>query len=291
MVDANKLWIGELEKTLFERMCMAQRLKGLLSSCKVIGLGHHLKSFADRFRDFLNPTAVRGTLSEDLASVTMQQDIFQGEECWLEKDVFKCLEELLVRTGKSQDTRDSGCVQSFAIDATARQYNKFTHRSALFSPSSFSLRDSHVVVSRGTPADGDWYAGKIKQIFEYPIEPLIAGTDIVLPRAGRRTPHTPSAPGGPLSNVYFAIQRFKELSAHEALHDPYRQFPLVGGRLYHPELEDGIEVVPLQEIDAHFAHTPQDEQDFGFPCFHALPLGKVILLPCICHTPSITDFL
>jgi hypothetical protein len=35
--------------------------------------------------------------------------------------------------------------------------------------------------------------------------------------------------------------------------------PLVGGRLYHPELEDEIEVVPLQEIIAHFTHTPQDD--------------------------------
>jgi len=248
-VNANKLlWTGELEKTLFERMCMAQRLKGLISSCEVMGLEHQLKSFAERFRDYLDPM-VKGTLSEDLTSVTTQQGVFQGEECWLEKDVFKRLEELLVRTGKSQDTRVSECVRGFAIDATARQYNKFTHRSSLFSPSSFSSRDSHVVVGSGIP--GEWYAGKIKQIFEYPIRPP--------------------------SKVYFAIQRFRELSAKEASQDPYRRFPLVGGRLYHPELEDRIEVVPSQEIIAHFAHTPQDERDFDFPCFHALPLGKVRL--------------
>jgi hypothetical protein len=63
------------------------------------------------------------------------------------------------------------------------------------------------------------------------------------------------------------------------LQDPYRRYPKVGGRLYHPELEDEIEVVSSQEIVAHFAHTPQNEQDFGFPCFHALPLGKVTLTP------------
>ncbi len=251
MVDANKLRTGELEKTLFERMCMTQRLKGLISSCKVIGLEHHLKSFADRLRDYLSP-AVKGTLSEDLTYVTMQQDVFQGEECWLEKDVLKRLEELSVLKGGSQ---------GFAIDAMARQYRKFTHRSALFSPSSFSIRDSHVVVGKGIP--DDWYAGKIKQIFEYPFRPP--------------------------SKVYFAIQRFRELSAQEASQDPYRQYPLVGGRLYHPELGDEIEVVSSQEIIAHFAHTPQDEQDFGFPCFHVLLLGKVMLSPC--RTLSIADFL
>lgn len=230
---------------------MTQKLKGLISSCEVMGLEHHLKSFADKCCGYLNPT-VKGTLSEDLTSVTTQQDVFQGEECRLEKDVLKALKELLVLTGKSQDTRVSGCAQGLAINhAAAKQYDKFTHRSALFSPSSFSLRDSHVVVGRRIP--GDWHAGKIKQIFEYPL--------------------------GPPSKVYFAVQRFRELSAQQALQDPYRQYPLVGGRLYHPELEDEIEVVPSQEIIAHFAHTPQDDRDFGFPCFHALPLEKVTLSP------------
>jgi hypothetical protein len=37
--------------------------------------------------------------------------------------------------------------------------------------------------------------------------------------------------------------------------------------------------VPSQEITAHFAHTPHDKKDFGFPCFHALPLDKVAFSP------------
>jgi hypothetical protein len=257
VVGANKSQIGKLEKTLFEQMCMTQRLKGLISLCRVVGLEHCLNAFTDRVQDFLNLT-VKGTLSEDLTAVTTQQDSFQGEEYWLEKDVFESLEKLLA---KSQEARVSGCTQSITIDATARQYNKFTHHGALFSPSSFSFRDSHVVVGRGIP--GDWYAGKIKQIFEYPLRPP--------------------------SKVYFAIQRFRELSAQEALQDPYRQYPLVGGCLYHPELNDEIEVVPSHEIIAHFAHTPQDERDFGFPCFHALPLGKVTL--SLHRTLCIADFL
>ena len=248
--DANNLWPGELEKTLFERMCMTQRLKGRISSHQV--MGNPLKPFLDGLEGFLNQT-VKGTLFEDLASVNMQEG-FQGEECRLKKDVLKRLEEFLVRTGKSQDTRISGHVQRTAIDdAKARQYKKFCYRGAIFSPSSFSVRDSHVVIDRGagTLIPRDWYAGKIKQIITYPFSSS--------------------------SRVYFVIQRFRELSSQEALQDPYRQYPLVGGRLYHPELEDEIEVVPLQKIIAHFAHTPHDKQDFGFPCFHALPLDKVTL--------------
>jgi hypothetical protein len=99
----------------------------------------------------------------------------------------------------------------------------------------------------GDRIPGDWYAGKIKQIFTLTFSS---------------------------SEAYFVVQRFKEFSVQEAQQDPYRQFPLVGGRLYHPELEDKIEVVTAQEIVAHFAHTPHDTQTFGLPCFHALPLDK-----------------
>ena len=254
--DANNLWTGELEKTLFEQMCMTQRLKAHISSYEVTGMGSPLKPFFDGFEGYLNPT-VKGTLLENLTSVDTQQESFQGEECWLEKDVLKCLEEYLVRTRKSQNTRISRHVQGTetGADGKARQYNKFSYRRAIFSPSSFSVRDSHMVIGRGAGTQAciphDWYAGKIKQIFMHPF----------------RSP----------SRVYFVIQKFKELFSQEALQDPYRQFPLVGGRLYHPELGEEIEVVASQEIIAHFAHTPHDEQDFGFPCFHALPLDKVTL--------------
>jgi len=226
---------------------MTQRLKGLISSCEA--MGYRLKPFVDRFEGFLNPT-IKGTVSENLAFVGMQCDVFEGEECWLAKDVLDRLEEFLARTGKLQETRQgsgSGDIQSTTTYAKARQYNKFTYRGAIFSPSAFSVRDSYVVVEKAAPLD--WYAGTIKQIFTYP--------------------------SGKSSDIYFVIQKFDELSNEEALQDPYRRYPLVGGRLYHPELNDEIEVVSSHKIRAHFAYTPYDRKEFGFSCFHALPLDKV----------------
>ena len=226
---------------------MTQRLKGLISSCEA--MGHPLEPFLNRVEGFLNPT-IKGTVSENLTFMGMQCDVFKGEECWLAKDVLDRLEEFLVRTGKLQGTMQgsgSGDIQYTTTYAKARQYNKFTHRGAIFSPSSFSLRDSYVVIAKSAPLD--WYAGTIKQIFTYP--------------------------SGQSPDVYFVIQKFDELSNEEALQDPYRRYPLVGGRLYHPELNDEIEVVPSHKITAHFAYTPYDRKDFGFPCFHALPLDKV----------------
>ncbi|KAH9007301.1 hypothetical protein EDB86DRAFT_3069995 [Lactarius hatsudake] len=228
---------GELEKTLFERMCMIQRLQSLISLPKQ--LGHHLQPLADQLGNYLNPT-VKGTIFEDLTGADAQQDALQGEECWLKQEVLTCLTELLVRSRKAFH-------KSTATPGKARQCNKFSHRRAIFSPSSFSIRDSHVII--GDWISSDWHVGKIKQIFTIPFRP-------------------------PSSKAYFVVQRFKELSAQEAQQDPYRRYPLVGGCLYHPELKGKIEVVAVQEVIAHFASTPYDRQTFNIPCFHTLPLDK-----------------
>jgi|SRR6266702_175151 len=241
---------GKLEKTLFEQMCMVQRLQGLISSCE--HLGHHLQPLVDQLGNYINPT-VKGTVFEDLTSIDTQWDAFQGEECWLEQGVLKHLMELFARMGKSSHNIT-------IMPAKARQYNKFSHRGAIFSPSYFSIRDSHVAI--GDWIAGDWYAGKIKQIFTIPF--------------------------GPSSKAYFVVQRFKEFSVQEAQQDPYHQYSLVGGCLYHPELKDTIEVVMVQGIIAHFAYTPHDKQAFSLPCFHALPLDKVPPTPY--HTMKSTDF-
>jgi hypothetical protein len=244
-VNLHMLWAGELEKTLFERMCMMQRLKSLVSSCA--RFEHRIEPFARQLVNFLNPS-VRGTVAEHLTSLDTRAGVFKGEECLLESSVMKHLEAHLIRMGKaSRVSQLKGPGQSSMAHARAMQYSKFSHRSAIFSPSTFSIPDSYVAIGKGVPED--WHAGKIKQIFTHSVPQQ--------------------------SEVYFVIERFKELSPQAASHDPYRQYPLVGGRLYHPELEEELEVVSSEEIVAHFAYTPLEEEDFGFPCFHALPLDKV----------------
>jgi hypothetical protein len=120
-----------------------------------------------------------------------------------------------------------------------------------------------VAIGKGVPEG--WYAGKIKQIFTH---------SVLQP-----------------SEVYFVVQKFRELSPQLESRDPYRQFPLVGGRLYHPELKGELEIVTTQEIIAHFAYTPLEEEDFGFPCFHALPLDKVIPPSCNITSPKPNNLL
>lgn len=246
-------WTGELEKTLFERMCMLQRLKSHVSTCA--RLQSRIEPFAHQVVNFLNPS-VRGTIAESLTSLDARREVLKGEECWLEASVMKHLEALLIRTGKASQLMGSG--QSGTTHARARQYKKFSHRSATFSPSTFSIRDSYVAIGKGV-SEG-WHAGKIKQIFTH---------SVLQP-----------------SEVYFVIQKFRELSPQLESCDPYRQFPLVGGRLYHPEVKGELEIVTTQDIIAHFAYTPLEDEVFDFPCFHALPLDKVIPPSCDMMSPK-----
>ena len=227
-------------------MCTIQSLRGLILSCERVG--HRLKPFADQLTNYLNPQ-VKGTLFEDLMSTNTQHKSIQGTECWLDKVVLQYLQNLLVQMGKMSQT------EAATMSAKAWQYDKIKHRSAIFSLASFSIRDSHIVIHKGFPAiPGDWYAGKVEQIFTYPFDP-------------------PSS-----QEAYMVVQKFKELTKQEAMQDPYRRYPMVGGRLYHSELEEQIEVVMVRDVIAHFTYTPHDGLEFGFPCFHALPLDKVLFL-------------
>lgn len=115
-------------------MCTTQRLKGLVSTCDA--MGHRLKPFVDWLGDYLNPT-IKGTVFEHLGAFDMQ-DSSQGEDCWLEKDILWCLGDLLVYKGSIPGPGDvSG--GHFQLHTKARQYNKFSQHSAIFSPSSFSV--------------------------------------------------------------------------------------------------------------------------------------------------------
>jgi len=95
-----------------------------------------LKPFVDWLGDYLNPT-IKGTVFEHLGAFDMQ-DSSQGEDCWLEKDILWCLGDLLVYKGSIPGPGDvSG--GHFQLHTKARQYNKFSQHSAIFSPSSFSV--------------------------------------------------------------------------------------------------------------------------------------------------------
>ena len=98
-------------------MCTIQTLQALILSYECIG--HQLKPFADQLTNYLN-LQVKGTLFENLTSTIMQHESFQGTECWLEKVVLECLQNLLVHMRKTLHMTGT------TMPAKARQYNNWS---------------------------------------------------------------------------------------------------------------------------------------------------------------------
>ncbi|KAA1479800.1 hypothetical protein DENSPDRAFT_789577 [Dentipellis sp. KUC8613] len=243
---------GELEKTMFERLCMGQRLRHIMNDA-IDSVSNALRALADSFNRRFNADK-RGTrLNDILAFVEPVQS--PAEDLSLHKDTLTRVEvELLRRHLESQAT--SGLAPDAFRYATrvrhaCQRHKKFHHRGASYSPWSSSPGDSYVVI--GEDILGAWYAARIQGIFSH-----------------TQTPHSETR----VVNTYFIIQRFKPLTIDEGSLDPYRAFPIAGGRLYHDTVESTLEFVTMKDILCHFAHTPFASKELG-DCVHVLPIDRV----------------
>lgn len=133
------------------------------------------------------------------------------------------------------------------------KHDKLSRYGVSFSTINRVPQDSYVAVGRKVP--DDWHAGRILSIFTYthkgPTPELVGHTE-----------------------TYFVVQKYEELTQMDAMHDPYRRLPFIGGRLYYDKVKDP-ELVTPEEILCHFARTPFEHPDIASPCIHALPLDRV----------------
>lgn len=89
------------------------------------------------------------------------------------------------------------------------------------------------------------------------------------------------ARGEDVDGTYVFVATYEELSAEDAVHDYYRTYPHVGGRLYYERRRDGI-VISVNQIVSHFARTPMNMPGIDEPCVHALSLDKVTAFALSC---------
>ena len=133
------------------------------------------------------------------------------------------------------------------------KHDQFGRWGATFSSFHRTKWDSYVAVGRKVP--DDWHAGRIVSIFTYTHEgpmPKLKGH----------------------AETYFVVQKFKELTETDAIHDPYRRHP-VAGRLFYDMVEKDPELMPVNEILCHIAYTPLQSPQITLPCIHVLPLDRV----------------
>jgi hypothetical protein len=220
---------------------MNQRLRGIISS---LCLEEPLKKLADAFGQHFGSNE-KGTLMSDLHAMG---DSPQPPP----KQQSKAPERLDHQTSKLLDAYEKRSDQPIRIRQGIK-HDRFGQGRITFSRFSHIRQDSHVAVGQKIPED--WHAGRIREIFSY-------------------THRSTTAMAG-YTKTYFVIERFKELSNTDASHDPYRNQPLVGGRLFYDAFEDDLELIPLEGILCHIAYTPISLTSIKSRCIHALPLDRV----------------
>lgn len=75
--------------------------------------------------------------------------------------------------------------------------------------------------------------------------------------------------------LFIVVDTYVDLNAADAVHDPYRLFPVAGGRLFYNRFFPEHCLVTEDNIFCHFARAEQVLPGSATECILALPLDKV----------------
>jgi hypothetical protein len=256
--------LGQLEVTLFERFCMNQRLRAIVST---LGLSSNLQALLAVFYRHFGETKETGTLMSDMHALGSSPD---AEDQNLSKTAEKLdhyISRLLEAYEEREVVQETGASGSHGgVNMQPEQvslaqdrkngirlgvkHDKYGRRGVTFSPYHRSKRDSYVAVG----VSDDWHAGWIVSIFSYA--------------------HQGPTPKLNHTETYFVVQKFSELTETDGIHDPYRKFS-IAGRLYYDTIEKELELATAKEILCHIDYTPVQIPQIARSCTHALPLDRV----------------
>ncbi|GAW09812.1 hypothetical protein LENED_012009 [Lentinula edodes] len=230
---------GEMEKTMFIRFCMMQRLKSLFHK---EGFPPKVHSLVTLYQKSFENIDTRGTRVNDALAFEESSDPDPVED-WPSSS--------LTRLDADTYHRVLQYSTSGKLSTSVRIHNRFKRRGLTFTPDSRSFPDAQVIFS--IESAEEWCAGSIKRIFT-----AIWRSD-----------------GKPIGKTFAEIFPYKSLVASHAKNDQYRSFGFAGGRLFYDTLEDEPLVLPLERISSHFGHSLL-EGFIDVPTIHALPLNKEV---------------
>jgi hypothetical protein len=232
--------IRELEKTMFNHFCMSQKLRLLFHQQQIPQsihpiISHYYKAFS---------SDIRGTLlndnlafDEDSANIPVKKNL-----SILPKEYHSLLRQWLL----SHDPDVS--VTNIPLRASMRA--KFQRFGQVFQAVMSSPRDSYIMYKDST--SGTRAAGCIRDIFT----------------------HARYRHGSATVDTFFIVDTYMPLSSVHAEIDPYRQFPIVGGRLFYNSFLPHPTIILASDVMCHFACTVHDVPGIDEKCIHALPFDK-----------------
>lgn len=244
-----------MEMTMFRRYCESQAFRALIGSS---GFHDTLEALRDKFNDVFGESSSSGTLQADMVDFNGQRIVFDKQSS-LPPDARREVSEYIANPSHWHARQ---CCYAVSELKSCQRVQRF---GMTFTPSCFSPRDSNVII--GT-VPGDWSAGEIKHILSI-----------------EESATTSTRP------VFFLLRMFKELEGEDIVLDPYRRFPIAGGRVFYDESETRMRVVEGDSILCHFVRTTGVISSIRRSHFHALPLDKVIpfgqhsVMHCLTNCP------
>ncbi|KAJ3902377.1 hypothetical protein F5879DRAFT_923893 [Lentinula edodes] len=235
----NLIHDSEMEKSMFTRFCMMQRLKSLFHN---EGFPPKVHSLVTLYQKSFENLDTRGTRINDALAFEDSSDPDPVDN-WPSSS--------LTRLDAETYHRVLQYGTSGKLSTAVRTHSRFKRRGLTFTPDSRSFPDAQVIFS--IESAEEWRAGSIKRIFT------------ALWRSD----------GKPIGKTFAEIYPYKPLVASHAKYDKYRSFGFAGGRLFYDILEDEPLVLPLERISSHFGHSLLECFIDG-TTIHALPLNKEV---------------
>lgn len=223
---------------MFEKLCMNQKLRVLISS---EALGGSLSDVKDIFANAFD-NRLRGTLFTDSTAFKDEERPIKATEDHsvpLDKARAKLLQSWLNDRDLSAPLLRGVSINDVRMDGV------------IYTTVSRNPKDSRVVFGEGIPKN--WKAGEIEDIFTL----------------------EQSIPGLPKSPTFVILRVFRELSTSDAKSDMFRQFDIAGGKIFYSSFNRVRVLIHADEIISHFAGTEDVVSEIEKPHIHVLPLDKV----------------
>ncbi|EGO25774.1 hypothetical protein SERLADRAFT_408035 [Serpula lacrymans var. lacrymans S7.9] len=221
----NKL--RDMELTFFLSFCRGSNLKALIFESSLRdGLRDAVDHFKTLFEKYFGSN-FHGTLLNDLQTLSAAEILDEGT---YDSSALRPLsKEHESATPQYCTEDDHTTLGAIPISPMVQQRDRITFRGISFTTGKKSIGDSMILYKSDREAEA--HAGKIDGIF-------------VHSRAGTCKK---------ITDYFMLVKPFRPLTPLEATFDIYRQYPLLGVRLYHDEFLTESVIIKGSDIVSHFA--------------------------------------
>ncbi|KZS99729.1 uncharacterized protein LAESUDRAFT_605756, partial [Laetiporus sulphureus 93-53] len=250
--------MDDLSSTLLTRFCCKQALRNLFTS---VVLPPSVRQLIPNFvHSFQSDT--RGTLLTDILALgppesQPENPSFDGH-ARLRMSEYSLLPDYIVDLLRNRMMMDyslagieswTGSINPYVVSLDSVEY-----RGVLYKVSTCSLGDSNVIFT--SQLRGQWRAGQVAHMFRY--KQIHGECKFV--------------------QDYLVVKEFVPLTSEDSRLDPYRRFPVAGGRLFRDAFKPEIQLLTTKDLLCHFAMLPRLLPKGSVKCIHVLPLDKVSIL-------------